>query len=312
MPKLGRLGTVDPRTVWKHEARDFTPWLRKNIELLSEKLGLELDLVEQESEVGEYAVDLYAKEMGTGKWVIIENQLTQTDHTHLGQLMAYAAGKDAGVVIWISPDFRDEHRHAIDWLNELSGEKTHFFAIELEVLQIDDSLPAANLKLVAQPLIGIPPPPRDLTELQRAYLGFFTDLLEQVKDEYPGLTRARKAYPQNWYGFPIGRSGFSISVAFSQEDQFRVELYMDTGNKARNKAAYDALHQNREAIEDEIGEEVVWQRLDERQACRVFTGIEGRIDEGRSRLDEMLRWGVQMVGKYNSVFRPLVEQLELG
>ena len=93
MPKLGRLEKVDLRSVWEHEAHDFTPWLRDNIVLLAEAVGLELDLVETESPAGDYAVDLYAKDLNTGHWVIIENQLEQTDHSHLGQLMAYAAGK---------------------------------------------------------------------------------------------------------------------------------------------------------------------------------------------------------------------------
>ena len=129
MVELGKLKRIDPRSVWPREDHDFTPWLRDHIELLSEAVGLELDLVETESPVGSFAVDLYAKDLNTGGWVIIENQLEQTDHSHLGQLMTYAAGKEAGAVIWISPRFRDEHRQALDWMNEITGDTVSFFGI---------------------------------------------------------------------------------------------------------------------------------------------------------------------------------------
>ena len=198
MRELGKLKKVEPRTVWEHEARDFTPWLRKNMDLLKEAVGIELDLVETESPVGGYAVDLYAKDLTTGRWVIIENQLEKTDHSHMGQIMAYAAGKEAGVVIWISPEFRDEHRQTLDWLNEITDESVAFFGIELEVLEIDTSPWAAHFKVVAQPRewAEMPAPP-GLTEGQQKYLIFFTNLLEKVKATYPDLTKAYKANPQN-------------------------------------------------------------------------------------------------------------------
>ena len=250
MLKLGKLTREDPRSVWKHEAHDFTPWLRKNMDLLAEVVGLELDLVEAEAPVGGYAVDLYAKDLNTGRWVIVENQLEQTDHNHMGQLMAYAAGKEAGVVIWISPQFRDEHRQTLDWLNEVTDESVSFFGIELELLKIGDSDPAPYFRLVAQPnewrKISKRP---TVTSRGQAYETFFADLLDKVKARYPDLTRARKAYPQSWFTYPVGRSGFAIAVAFGQGDQFRVELYIDTGDRATNKAAFDALQGEKDAIE---------------------------------------------------------------
>ena len=43
-PNLGRLTAVPPREVWTHEARDFTPWLLQNVDVLSQLLGMDLAL----------------------------------------------------------------------------------------------------------------------------------------------------------------------------------------------------------------------------------------------------------------------------
>jgi hypothetical protein len=314
MRKLGKLQRVDDlRSVWQNEAHDFTPWLRDHIDLLAEAVGLELDLVETESPVGDYAVDLYAKDLNTGRWVIIENQLEQTDHNHLGQLMAYAAGKEAGVIIWISPQFRDEHRQTLDWLNEITDETVSFFGIELELLRVDDSPPAPHFKLVAQPneWQKIISRPQTVSPRQQAYQAFFGGLLDKVKTKYPNLTKAKKAYPQNWFTFPVGRSGFSISATFTQDNLFRVELYIDTGDKAKNKAAFDALYEDREAIEASVGHPVIWQRLDDRQASRIYCGTDGSIDDNPARLEELQDWAVDLVWTFHQVFKPRVQKLKL-
>jgi hypothetical protein len=310
MPKLGTLKTVeDLRGVWKHEGRDFTPWLRDNIDLLAETIGLELDLVESESPVGNYSVDIYAKDLNTGRWVIIENQL-ETDHSHLGQVMAYAAGKEAGVVIWVATEFRDEHRQTLDWLNEITGENVSFFGIELQLLQVDDSLPAVHLKLVVEPnewqkALGRPASsPR-----QQAYQEFFGELVSKVKDKHPGLTRATRGYPQNWFNFPVGKSGFSIAASFSHHAEFRVELYIDMGDGERNKAAFDALQGDRERIEDAIGQTLVWERLDAKRASRIYCATEGSINDSDSRLQEMQDWAIDLVWTFNEVFRPRLAEL---
>ena len=312
MEKLGKLKRVDPRSVWQHEARDFTLWLEGNTDILAETLGLDLDLVETESLVGGYAVDLYAKDLSTGRWVIIENQLEQTDHSHMGQLMAYAAGKEAGVIIWISPKFRDEHRQTLDWLNEITDETVSFFGIELELLQVDDSLPAPHFRLVVQPNEWRKSISRPLvSSRQQEYEVFFGELLDRVKAQHSNLTRATKAYPQNWFTYPVGRSGFSISTTFAQGNVFRVELYIDTGDRTKNKAAFDALHKDREAIESGIDKPVVWERLDDRQASRIYCGTDGSINDDPARLETLQTWAVELVAAFHGVFKPRVQKLKL-
>ena len=151
MSNLGELKTVDPRQVWPNEARDFTPWLAKNIQKLGEALGMDLVIEEEEASVGEFSLDLLAKDLSTGRVVVIENQLTATDHDHLGKLLTYAGGYDALVVVWVATEIRDEHRKALEWLNERTDTQTAFFGVIIELLQVDDSKPAVNIKPVVSP-----------------------------------------------------------------------------------------------------------------------------------------------------------------
>ena len=148
---LGKLEHLDPRTLWKNEAGHFTPWLADHLLLLGEAIGLDLQLEELEGPVGDFSCDIVAREAGTNRPVIVENQLERTDHSHLGQLLTYAAGLDAGVVIWISSDIREEHREALHWLNRHTDEQIDFFGIRLEAIRIDGSKPAIQFNLVVSP-----------------------------------------------------------------------------------------------------------------------------------------------------------------
>jgi len=149
--ELGTLKRLEPRTAWESESKDFTPWLKDNIHLLAEKLDMELEVIEIESPVGGFVVDLLAKEISSDRLVVVENELKVSDHDHLGKLLTYAAGTDASAVVWIATEFRDEHQETLDWLNTVTSNDVGFFGLELELLQIGDSLPAPNLRVVVSP-----------------------------------------------------------------------------------------------------------------------------------------------------------------
>lgn len=138
---LDHLKEVELRKVWPHEALDFTKWLSSpaNLNMLGEAVGVELELIETESSVGSFNVDIYAQEAGAGREVIIENQLEETNHDHLGKVITYAAGKGAQVIIWVVAHARDEHRQAIEWFNEHTDNDFGFFLVEIELWTIGDS-----------------------------------------------------------------------------------------------------------------------------------------------------------------------------
>ena len=119
MSTLGKLNKInDLRSVWPHEANNFTKWLiqEDNLKLLSDTIGIDIEFEDRESSVGDFSVDIFAKEEGTNKNIIIENQLEDTDHNHLGKIITYASGKNASYIIWIVKNARDEHLNLYTWL----------------------------------------------------------------------------------------------------------------------------------------------------------------------------------------------------
>lgn len=151
--KLGRLQPVELRDAWLSEASDFTPWLanKENLEILGATLGIDLELEAQERRVGPFRADILCKDVGTGHWVLIENQLERTDHNHLGQLLTYASGLEAVTIVWIAARFTEEHRSTLDWLNRITDESFQFFGLEVELWRIGDSAPAPKFNIVSKP-----------------------------------------------------------------------------------------------------------------------------------------------------------------
>ena len=151
MVDLGELREVPVRNIWRNETRDFTPWLAENLDRLSEAIGIRLDLSGTEIAVENFAADILARNIEDGSFVLIENQLEKTDHTHLGQILTYLAGLEAKTVIWISPDFQEPHLSAIRWLNEHTADDFSFFAVRLKVIRIGDSAPAVIFDVLERP-----------------------------------------------------------------------------------------------------------------------------------------------------------------
>lgn len=146
-----RLHDVALRDAWRHEANDFTPWLAQNIDHIAETVGMPLEITGTEVLVGTFYADILARNPQDDGVVLIENQLEQTDHTHLGQIMTYLAGLEAKTVIWIAPAFREPHLSAIRWLNQHTADGFSFFALRLRLVRIGESPFAPMFEIVEQP-----------------------------------------------------------------------------------------------------------------------------------------------------------------
>lgn len=317
MVDLGVIEQVDLRKVWPHEAQDFTPWLADNLDKLGEALGLDLELQSAEAAVGPFSLDLLAHDLGSNRSVIIENQLEITNHDHLGKLLTYAAGYDAYAVVWLTREFRDEHRQALDWLNQRTGEDSAFFGVVVEAWRIDGSRPAPHFRLVAMPndwqkqAVNVhrgDSSTGNVSERRERYRTFFQSLVDTMREQHR-FTNARKAQPQSWTEFRTGFSGFRYNPSFAQGHKARVELYVDCGERELNKQRFDRLIALKEGIESALTGSLEWERLEQRRACRISAVRDGSIDDDPETLEELQDWMVDRLLAFKRVFTPHLQEL---
>jgi hypothetical protein len=149
--QLADLEEVDVRTVFQHDGDGFSGWLAGNLDKLSKEIGVSgLREVGRDIAVGSFTVDILAQ-TDKGRRVAITNQLETTDHIHLGQVVTFAAGLEVSAVVWITTKVSEEHRAVLDWLNQHGDDEVRFFAVELRLLRIGNSLPAAVFNVAAKP-----------------------------------------------------------------------------------------------------------------------------------------------------------------
>ena len=280
MIQLGTLKEItDLRSVWAHEALNFTPWVAENIDLLADAVGLDITVDETESSVGDFNVDIYASETGTDRKIIIENQLEDTDHDHLGKLITYASGKGADVVIWVVKHAREEHKAAVEWLNNHTDDKIGFFLCEIKLLQIGNSEIAPSFTVVERPndwtkeikKITVTNP----TQQQRLeYWQAFNDYaFQNVK--FAKTFHKRKPTMDHWMDFSIGSSACHIGVTQVQKrNVVGVELYIND-----DKELFKNLLAHKNEVEEIIGFPLEWRELTERKASRIIIEKEVNLDD---------------------------------
>ena len=288
--KLGKLSEVDIRELWKHEQYDFSEWLSKeeNIEILGDEIGLTLTDIDKEVYVGSYRCDLVAHDETTGIKVIIENQLETTNHDHLGKIITYASGLDADVVIWIVKEAKEEHRSAVEWLNNKTTKDVSFFLIEIHAYQIGDSLPAPKFVLVEKPndFLKTTSTNRGNSEFSKSEadrLNFWTRF-NQVLVSRNRPFNVRKAHTERWYSVAIGTSEAGIAISLlGRTGQISVEFAIKD-----NKQMFDRLYGMRDVIEHELGFSLQWQRLDNKKASRILYYIDGLDFDQQENHDELI------------------------
>lgn len=308
--QFGKITKIGLRELWPNE-KDFTTWLASNIGALGAALGMDLELKDKEAAVGDFSLDLLANDLGTGNTLIIENQLTQTDHDHLGKLLTYAAGFSARTVVWVAEIIRDEHRQALEWLNQRTDEDTQFFGVVIEVFKVDDSKPAYNFNPVVFPNEWQKSKKRqasgNISSKGEAYKNYFQSLIDELRETHK-FTNAKIGQPQNWYSFSSGVSNISFAAVFAQGGKARAELFIDVGNAEKNKALFDWLYEQREDIHKKLGTELEWERLDDKRASRIAVYRNGTIEASEDELIEIKSWHIANLLRFKEVFPPLIKK----
>ena len=270
-PQLGKFELMGAREVWKHEERDFTPWLAENIDHLSDLIGVSIVIDHTEHKVGSFELDILGHVEENDAVVIIENQLQATDHAHLGQLITYATGLEAAIVIWVATEVKDEHRSALEWLNSHSDGKVSYFLVRPEVFRIDASQPAIRFQLEVGPsefarrfkrLVEGEDNPR--YEFRRK---FWEELLRYLGENGHAWAKGRNTTKDPWVSSPVGKSGINVNVSMAQRSRIRVEIYCHNDPE---KTLFDKVWTHEKEVESKFpGEKVSWEPLEEANASRV-------------------------------------------
>jgi hypothetical protein len=310
---LSKLERVPLRDEWKHETNEFTPWLAEadNLNALAEALGLsELVLVASEHWVGDFKLDILCTD--GDEQVIIENQIDKTNHTHLGQIIAYAAGVGAKKVIWVAESVRPEHAAALQFLNDNTTDNLSFFGVEVELWRIGNSPLAPKFEVVVKPNDWVKSgreqarAAASTTPTKQLQQKFWMALIEKLAANAPKI-RPQKPRPQHWLNNSIGRSGFALNItANTRDERLGVELWI-TGAEAKKHFAN--LSAQKQEIESKLGLELDWQALPDAQACRIATWYPDASIEDESRWNEYLEWLTQRLVKMDQVLRPIVKAL---
>ena len=316
MSKLDRLQPVKLRDAWPNEGTDFTPWLaeEENLNLLGETLGMELELEGKELDVGDFRADILCRDTVDGSWVLIENQLERTNHSHLGQILTYAAGLDAHTVIWIAKEFREEHRAALDRLNEITDEHFQYFGIEVKVWQIGDSALAPQFEIVSKPNDWNRTVSRDteravtgdLSETQLLQKKFWEEFVEHLRVHESSLSLPRPK-PQAWMNFGIGKGGFNLAAWLGiQNKDISVRLQV-RGPDAT--AHFYLLKEQQEKIEKEFGEPLEWDELPKHESSKISLRKEDTDPAEETDWHNQHEWFASKLELFDKVFRPRIKAL---
>ena len=318
--ELARLARVDLRTVWTTEAQDFTPWLAQpeNLAVLSDALNMELETEGQEERVGPFRADILCRDMQDDSLVLIENQLERTDHNHLGQLLTYAAGLRTATIIWVAQTFTDEHRAALDWLNEITDERFRFFGLEIELWRIGESPTAPKFNIIAKPNEWT----RATSQAAKSGSGGLTDANLQNRRFWQQLDEHLKAKEspvkiemqdrhfrqgRHYIRTNIRESGFAV-VALRMATKSRpqnIHIKMTLSGDSHDEISAWLQQQN---IQSEFAEPLQWRPTIRGKGSILILSNDSVDPNDESDWANQVEWMANALEKFASIFPPLLRE----
>ena len=309
---IGKMRKVHLREVWKNEARDFTTWLYENLQILSEELEMNLNPSDKEKRIGSFFIDITAED-GSGRKVIIENQLEKTDHDHLGKIITYCTNFGADIAIWISANPRPEHQKAIEWLNE-TGTGVTFYLVRIDAYQIDKSRPAPKFTIVTGPSETselISTEKKQDTERYRLRREFWNGLLSKMNqktDLFSNISAGTDYMLQKASGIP----GISY-IYWVNNNTSSTVVYIDRGKESHyeNRNIFKSLYAEKAAIEKPFGNDLKWMNADTMRCCMISNGVGNSGFQNQQQWDQLQDALVDSMIKLEKSIKPHLNSLEL-
>ncbi len=312
-----RLVQIDLSEGWKHEAADFTSWLAHNegnLQILGDTLGMTLELEAREMDVGLFSADIVCTDTNTNARVLIENQLYRTDHAHLGKFLTYIAGLEAMTAIWITKEFLDEHRAALEWMNKNTHENVRFFGLEIQLWKVGNSLPAPKFNIVVKPNnwsreISRSVQQEEISENRQKHKEYWAAFLQVLKKYEGSFNRDRTPIAYSLMTFPVGRMGFYLRTLVNRNrKQIRVVLYI-TGTDA--KSFFHLLHKQKDEIENDLGYSLAWEELPEGKDSQIVSYNPDTVDlDNKESWAEQHKWLAEKLNSMHRVFSNRVRELD--
>lgn len=308
LQELGRIRQLNVNDLWGGDLLEFSRWLSENLKLLGEPLHMDLELVRLQPPSGWFDLNIIAKEVGNDTTVVIVSQLRPSSHSRLGQLVGYAAAQDARILIWVAPEFRAEHRKALELINERTPDEVEVYGLEVRTIRIGCSLPAHEFRPVVFAdawAKRVRSAMHNLTPAAQKRFDFFQPLLEKLWHVgFTNRTTARTAASGN-ENFASGFAGISYNAGFNW-DQATVYLWIYTGNADKDKLIYEGLLRDAELMKDEmldleldlIGRLGGWRRLS------VGIATTGALDQADNALSSIREWMFDNLLRLKEVCEP--------
>jgi hypothetical protein len=301
----------DLREAWESEDGNFTPWLAKeeNLKLLGDTIGIDLELEAQEQNVGPFRADILCKDTVTNNWVLIENQIEKTDHSHLGQILTYGAGLEATTIVWIAKSFTEEHRATLDWLNEITNDSFNFFGLEIELWRIGNSPIAPKFNVVSKPnewIVGrTKEPVIPITKDKQLRMDYWTAFIDYLH-ELDSTIKTGKPHSWHYLPFPIGRANVTIAaIVYAKDKKIAMQLYFHGPNAI---SYFEQIQVEKEEIEKEIGANLVWDHT--RSTARDIIIFKDNVDiKNTESWPEQHKWLYEKLEAFYKAFAERVRNL---
>lgn len=290
--ELAHLKPVNLQAVWPNEADNFTPWLAKpeHLSWLGEALNMELADAKREVYVGQFRADIVCSNTTDASVVVIENQLRESDHNHLGQLLTYAAGLGASTAIWIAASFKNEHRDALNVINKLDPGRLKIFGVEIRVGKIADSPRGVGFNVVVRPDI---------------WFEFHQYLIERnssiknrlfrsdIDSKYHGVDFEPSRRPEFWMAAWRGIS--------DRRPQIAANLYMSGSKSSEN---FKRLRTQLDGIDSDFRGQLQWQSG--RKSVGLYKAVANLSDRGD--WPNQFEWLRSNLEKLDEVFQPIIAE----